>query len=99
MNTHEHTLRKQLRAAIDQGMTASLSVGEAVEVAVMAAEVFATAIRGAEAGRKHIYVVSWPDPTPAERNGRRALGFYEEELALMKANLCDGAEIFKLEVT
>jgi len=96
MDKHEHTLRKQLRAAIDQGLTASLSVGDAVEVAVMAAEVFATAIRGAQPGRTHIYVVSWP--SPGNLPVREALGFFEEELALQKANQWRDAEIFRLEV-
>jgi len=98
MDQHEHTLRKQMRTAIEQGMTASLSVGDAVEVAVMAAEVFATAIRGAEEGRTHIHVVSWPDPIPGVPEMRKALGFFEEELALAKANQWADSEIFKLEV-
>lgn len=95
MDKHEHTLRKQLRTAIEQGMTASLSVGEAVEVATMAAEVFSTAVRPSQKELAFVYVVSWPMPNQPMR---QALGFINKKDALFKANAEDGAEIFKLEI-
>ena len=98
MEKYEHDLRKALRTAIDQGMTASLSIGDAVDVAVMAADIYATAIRSQEQakGTKIIHVVSWPVPNGAPM--RQALGYFEQGSALTKANAEDGAEIFMLEV-
>ena len=99
MDTHEHTLRKSLRDAIEQAMTADLSIGDAVEVATMAADIYATAVCGVEEKLlAHVYVVSWPMPTPQEPAMRQAKGFVDEQEARMKASSTDGAEIFILEI-
>jgi len=95
MDSHEHMLRKGLRTAIENAMTATLTIGEAVDVGVFAAEVYTTAARPPEPMQAFIYVVSWPMPGQPIR---QALGFKNKSEARLKAKAEDNAEIFQLEV-
>lgn len=95
MDKLEHNLRKGLRAAIEDAMTATLDIGEAVEVATMAAQIYATAVRSPEK-IEQVYVVSWPIPDEAPM--RQAKGFTDVEAAQTTAQHHDGAEIFILEI-
>lgn len=99
MDKNEHTLRKQLRTAIDMALGDPMSIGDAVEVGVMAAEVYATAVRPPKepVKAKRINVVSWPIEGQAPM--RQALGYYEQADALAKANSTADAEIFMLDVS
>ena len=96
MDKHEHKLRQGLRSAVEEAMTASLSVGEAVEVALLAAEIYAASQRLPQTAPFMIHVVTWPAPGQAPM--RQALGYRDAGDAKGKRDGTDGAEIWMLEV-
>ena len=95
MDAHEHTLRKSLRSAIEEAMTAGLSIGDAVEVAVLAAEIFATANRNRNEPAV-IHVVTWP--AEGHFPMRKAMGYRKAEDAHAKRESTDDAQIWMLEL-
>lgn len=94
MDKNEHTYRTEARNVVNMALTASLEMGDCIEMLTIAAERFAASKLNRPTT---VLVVSWP--IKGEEPVRQAKGFYDAELAVAHADAHEGAEIFKLEVT
>lgn len=94
MDKNEHAFRTEARNIVEMVLTASLDMGDCIEMLTIAAERFAASKLNRPAT---VLVVSWP--IKGEEPVRQAKGFYDTDTAMACANANEGAEIFKLEVS